>query len=77
MSYIRDTISDEFTILRPDAFAYPVVGPPSHRKLWGAGLPMFDYSAQVFVPRTHVVANGGELVACRILGDQVGAPRRM
>ncbi|MBD3162783.1 MAG: hypothetical protein GF328_11815, partial [Candidatus Latescibacteria bacterium] len=59
MSYIRDTIDDEFTILRPDAFAYPVVGPPSHGELWGADLPMFGYSARALVPRDHVVANGG------------------
>ncbi|MCU0726389.1 MAG: hypothetical protein MUE73_11455, partial [Planctomycetes bacterium] len=33
MSYIRDRIDAGFTVLRPDAFAWPVPGSPSHRAL--------------------------------------------
>lgn len=60
--YIQDRIDPDFTILRRDALAYPVVGFPSYRKMRAAGLPSFDYLARVTAPAGKTVANGGELV---------------
>ena len=60
--YIQDRISEDFTIVREDADAYPTLRPASWEKIRSEPLPEFDYLARVTVPDTHVVANGGLLV---------------
>jgi hypothetical protein len=60
--YIQDRISEDFTIVREDADAYPTLRPPSWTKIRGDAFPEFDYLARITVPETHVVANGGRLV---------------
>jgi hypothetical protein len=70
MLYIRDRIDPAFTILRPDAFAYPVIGPPSRAALRAAGLPEFDWAARVTVPASHRVACGGESLGREVEGDR-------
>lgn len=68
MGYVRDRIDPAFTIVRPDAWAYPQVGIPSFAAIRRAGLDAFDYRARITVPATTeagdslVVANGGRLV---------------
>jgi hypothetical protein len=62
MSYVRDRIDPAFTIIREDAFAYPMLGVPSAIARVRAGIYDFTYLARVTVPDTLVVANGGELV---------------
>ena len=65
MSYVRDRIDSAYTLLRLDAFAYPVPGVPSHRVNRRAGLPTYDYDARVTVPEGFAVANGGQLVGTK------------
>lgn len=60
--YIKDRVDREFTILRQDALAYPVVGTLSRRVNRAAGFPEFDYLARITVPQDLVVANGGQLM---------------
>ena len=60
--YIRDSIGEDFTIVREDADAYPTLRSPSWEKIRSEPLPEFGYLARVTVPDTHVVANGGLLV---------------
>jgi hypothetical protein len=62
MRYVKDHINKEYTVIRPDARAYPEVGIPSWRSNRAAGLSDFDYRAEITVPEGLVVANGGELV---------------
>lgn len=62
MLYVQENIDREFTILRPDASAYPKIGYPSDSVNDLAGLGEFDYTIRVTVPDELVVANGGELV---------------
>jgi len=62
MSYVKDNISPEFTILRPDCNAYPSLGYPSF-KINGTALEHFNYTVHVTVPDSLVVANGGKLIA--------------
>jgi hypothetical protein len=62
MGYVRDRIDREFTILRRDARAYPVIGVPHDQVSRAAGLPEYDYEIRVTVPPDLVVANGGELL---------------
>ena len=64
--YIKDHISEEFTIIRLESFAYPVIGYPSEKALYESIMKYFkkgfDYSIEVTVPEDLVVANGGKLV---------------
>ncbi len=62
MRYVKDSVDEEFTIIRPDCKAYPEVGYPSWRVTRAAGLQSFDYLVNVTVPESLVVANGGKLV---------------
>lgn len=60
--YIQDRIDPEFTILRADAYAFPVAGVPS----WEANRSLpptdFPFEVAVTVPNQLTVASGGELV---------------
>lgn len=69
MGYVKDSIDRAFTIIRPDCFAYPVIGTPSLKARYNAILGEFDYDLKVIVPRPLVVANGGTLVSVRRSGD--------
>ena len=57
--YIRDNIDHDFTIIREDAYAFPVLGVPS----WSVNRTItrepFAFFAQVTVPADLVVAMGG------------------
>ncbi len=68
-SYIRDRVDPEYTILRQDAFAYPQPGNPSFESIRASGMPQFDYTAQIIVPDTLVVANIGEQICREQLPD--------
>ena len=62
MLYLRDKIDPEFTLLRNDAFAYPILAYPSMsfiRK--NASIIKFTYDLFCTVPDSIVVANGGNL----------------
>ena len=58
--YIKDHVSPEFTILREDAYAWPVLGVPSWAANRGAVPSLFTFAARIMVPDTFVVAMGGE-----------------
>jgi hypothetical protein len=63
MIYVRDKIDPEFTILRPDCEAYPIVGYPSIQSRKSAGaMPSFDYRLNITVPDSLVAVNGGQLI---------------
>jgi hypothetical protein len=62
MSYVKDRIDKDFTILRQDAFAYPQIGVPSWKINRAAGLPEFTYVLRLTVPDSLTVANGGKLI---------------
>jgi hypothetical protein len=64
MSYVRDKIDPDFTIIRPDCKAYPEIGYPSEKINRAAGYsPSFDYTIKIHVPDSLVAVNGGELVS--------------
>ena len=62
MLYVKDEISKEFTILRPDALAFPQIGVPAYKVNRRAGQQEFSYHLSVSVPKPLIVANGGRLV---------------
>jgi hypothetical protein len=57
--YIRDHVSPEFTIIREDAYAFPVLGVLSSRANRSSPREPFSFSARVSVPTGLVVAMGG------------------
>ncbi len=60
MSYVRDHISHDFTMLREDALAFPMVGVPSIETNRAAPRAPFEFEVSVTVPADLVVATGGE-----------------
>jgi aminopeptidase N len=70
MLYVKDRIDPDFTIVRPDAFAYPEPGYPSQVLRRSAARWSFTYSARVRVPKGLVVANGGRLDGTDEAGDR-------
>jgi hypothetical protein len=58
-SYVQD---GTFSILRTDAYAWPVPGTLTMRVNRVAPRPDFDYRAEITVPEPYVVASGGSLV---------------
>lgn len=61
--YVRDSITEVFTLIRPDAYSYPVIGTLQFRD----SIPLivsqqFDYKLKIRVPRGYVVASFGKLV---------------
>ncbi len=64
MLYVKDHISKDFTIIRMDSFAYPVISYPNHNinSKVGVMLHPYDYDVSVTTPDDYVVANGGTLI---------------
>ena len=71
MLYVKDKIDPEFTILRMDAYAYPVQGVPSRATNRRVPLPEYTYTAHIDVPKELVVANGGHLDKVEPADDRV------
>jgi hypothetical protein len=60
--YIQDRVDEAFTILREDAFAWPVLGTLSARRNRAAPRPDFPFIARIAVPERFTVASGGRLL---------------
>ena len=70
MHYVQDHIAPAFTILRLDAFVYPVPGVLSIAVNRQAPQPRFDYRARITVPDSLRVVNGGHLDSVRRQGGR-------
>jgi hypothetical protein len=57
--YIRDHLDTAFTILRTDAYAFPVIGRPSWKANRAVPRSPFAFRARVTVPEGLVVVTGG------------------
>jgi hypothetical protein len=68
--YIRDHIDKDFTILREDAYAFPVVGWPSWEANKSVERVDFPFEVSVTVPSEMTVASGGDLMDRRVAGEQ-------
>ncbi|MFZ2052559.1 MAG: M1 family aminopeptidase [Candidatus Aminicenantales bacterium] len=62
MAYVRDRIDENYSLLRPDSLAYPMLGPPSFQSMMVAFRSQFTYRVEVEVPDGLVVACGGRPV---------------
>jgi hypothetical protein len=70
MRYVQDRIDPEFTILRADAYAYPIPGYPSQAVNRSAPMRDFTYSARITVPKGLTVANGGRVEGVDTAGNR-------
>jgi hypothetical protein len=68
--YIKDHIDPEFTILRADAYAFPVAAVASEERNRSIPLADFSFDLRVTVPGDLTVANGGELVERTAKGER-------
>ncbi len=59
MGYVQDHIGEDYTLLRPDALAYPMLATPSFPSLTAAYDTLFTYDLEITVPSGSVVACGG------------------
>lgn len=57
--YIRDRVSRDFTVIREDAYAFPVLGVLSRRANRAGPRDAFAFNARITVPSDLVVAMGG------------------
>jgi hypothetical protein len=69
MLYIRDKISEEYTIIRQDSLGFPCLGVPSFEANRRAGLPDFTFDVRVTVPKRFVVAAGGTAEPPTLAGE--------
>jgi len=60
--YIQDRVDESFSILREDAFAWPVLGTLSRRMNRSAPRPDFHFNARISVPERYTVASSGRLL---------------
>jgi hypothetical protein len=59
MPYVREHIGEDYTLLRPDALAYPILAEPSFRSFVATVGALFTYDLEITVPSGTQVACGG------------------
>jgi len=69
MAYVRDRIDEDYSLLRPDALAYPMLARASFRSLMTAYRSQFTYRVETAVPAGYVVACGGRPLETRHNSD--------
>jgi len=69
MEYVKDRIDEEYSLLRPDAFAYPILAEPTFSSVIAANDTKFTYDVTATVPKNYSVACGGELIDHRAVSD--------
>jgi hypothetical protein len=61
MAYVRDRIDDSYSLLRPDALAYPMLARASHASNLRAYDTKFTYDIRATVPKGYTAVCGGEM----------------
>jgi hypothetical protein len=66
MAYVKDTISEDYSLLRAESMPYPIIGVPSHEGWRKTFQNTFDYQVETTVP-------AGFVAVC--MGNDVGVPQ--
>jgi hypothetical protein len=69
MAYVRDRIDEEYSLLRPDALAYPMLAQASSSSNGAAYDTKFTYEILATVPKGYTAVCGGELVSSSPVGS--------
>jgi hypothetical protein len=59
MMYVRDRIDENYSLVRPDAFSYPMLCYPSWESLMEAYRSRFTYDIEATAPTGYTIACGG------------------
>lgn len=65
MAYVKDRIDEQYSLLRPDAFAYPQLAEATYASSLAANDTKFTYEVTATVPKGYRVACGGKLTDSR------------
>jgi len=65
MAYVRDRIDEDYSLLRPDSLAYPMLARASFQSWMAAHRSQFTYRIETEVPAGYVVACGGKPVEAK------------
>jgi hypothetical protein len=71
MAYVRDTINEPFSLIRPDAFSYPMLALPTNTSVSAAYDTLFTYDLETTAPLDYTVACGGVLTGTTKGGETV------
>jgi hypothetical protein len=71
MAYVRDRIDEQYSLLRQDSYAYPVLARPSFSSAFAAGEHTFTYQIETTVPKGYVTACGGDSLQQHESGSSV------
>lgn len=71
MAYVRDRIDEQYSLLRQDSYAYPVLAHPSFASVFAAGENTFTYQIETSVPKGYVAACGGDALQQRESGSSI------
>ncbi|HTK81416.1 MAG TPA: M1 family aminopeptidase [Bacteroidota bacterium] len=63
MAYVKDRVDEEYSLLRPDAFAFPMLAETTFASVAASYRARFEYTLRTTVPEGYTVACGGELVS--------------
>jgi len=69
MAYTKDRIDEEYALIRPDVFAYPILAEATFESFLAAFRTNFTYEVVAMVPAGYRVACGGELIDSETKGD--------
>lgn len=61
MAYVKDKIDKEFSILRPDSHAYPIIAQPFYESISKSYKNLFTYNITIDVPKEYTAGCGGVL----------------
>ncbi|MGB8494086.1 MAG: hypothetical protein WCE53_06790 [Candidatus Acidiferrum sp.] len=71
MAYVRDRIDEQYSLLRQDSYAYPVLARPSFASTFAAGEHTFTYQIETTVPKGYVTACGRDSLQQHESGSSV------
>jgi len=69
MAYVRDRIDEDYSLLRPDSLAYPVLARASFQSFVAALRSSFAYRVAIEVPTGYTVACGGRPIETKSKAD--------
>lgn len=72
MAYVRDRIDENYSLLRPDSLAYPILAQASFQSFVAAHRSQFTYRVETEVPAGYVVACGGKPVETKSKANTIG-----
>lgn len=61
MPYVKDKIRTDFSIIRPDCHAYPIISKPCYENIYKSYENRFTYNLLINVPKDYLVGCGGVL----------------